>query len=110
MGRFKALLKTTGGALVAAAALCWFSTAVDELGSGQREESLEQAEAAVRRACVACYATEGVYPPDLDYLKEHYGLQLDTSEYIVHYHATASNLMPDIAVLPKNADGGGRTR
>ena len=77
----------------------FFSTALDELGSGQAQEQLKQVEEAVRRGCVACYAAEGVYPPDLDYLKEHYGLQVDEDRYTVRYSAFAENLMPDITVL-----------
>ena len=48
---------------------------------------------------MACYAAEGVYPPTLSYLEEHYGLQIDEERYTVHYSAFAENLMPDITVL-----------
>ena len=85
--------------LLAAAAVLCFSTALDSLDSGRAAEDLRQLEAALRRGCVACYAAEGSYPPDLDYLKEHYGLQVDGERYIVHYTPIAENLMPDITVL-----------
>lgn len=68
-----------------------------------REEISEQGrtklEDAVRRAAVACYAAEGAYPPDIEYLKEHYGLTIDEDRYIVNYDIFAENLMPDITVL-----------
>ena len=48
---------------------------------------------------MACYAAEGVYPPNLDYLKEHYGVQVDDARYVVIYSVFADNLMPDITVL-----------
>ena len=48
---------------------------------------------------MACYAAEGRYPPDLEYLKEHYGIQVDEGRYTVRYDAFAENLMPDITVL-----------
>jgi hypothetical protein len=51
---------------------------------------------------VHCYAAEGIYPPDLEYLQENYGLQVDTDNFVVDYRPFASNLMPDITVLPKN--------
>ena len=47
----------------------------------------------------ACYAAEGIYPPNLEYLEEYYGLQIDETRYTVHYSAFAENLMPDITVL-----------
>ena len=55
----------------------------------------------MRRPCGAAAwpAAEGVYPPDLDYLKERYGLQIDEERYTVKYFAFAENLMPDITVL-----------
>lgn len=83
----------------AAAALLCFATAVDSLDSGRGQEDMRQLEETLRRSCVACYAAEGVYPANLDYLKEHYGLQIDEEHYTVHYIAFAENLMPDITVL-----------
>ena len=83
----------------AAAALLCFATAVDSLDSGRSQEDMRQLEETLRRGCVACYATEGVYPPNLDYLKEHYGVQVDEERYAVIYSVFADNLMPDITVL-----------
>ena len=85
--------------VVAAAALLCFATALDSLDSGRAEEDLRQLEETLRRGCVACYAAEGVYPPSIDYLKDHYGLQVDEARYTVRYSAFAENLMPDITVL-----------
>ena len=60
---------------------------------------LRQMEQAVRRSAVACYAAEGSYPPDLDHLREHYGLQVNEKRYLVDYTVFAENLMPEITVL-----------
>ena len=64
--------------------------------SAQGKKKLEEA---IRRAAVACYAAEGAFPPDIEYLVEHYGLSVDESKYIVHYDIFSENLMPDITVL-----------
>ena len=85
--------------VVCVAVLVFFSTALDSLNSGHEEEDLRQLEEALRRGCVACYAAEGIYPPNLEYLEEYYGLQIDETRYTVHYSAFAENLMPDITVL-----------
>ena len=74
------------------------AASVAALSEGER---LSAAEQAVRRAAVQCYAVEGIYPPDLDYMREHYGLQVDAGRYVVDYRCFASNLMPDITVLPR---------
>lgn len=81
-----------------AAALCFF-TALSNLESGRADEGRRQLEEALRRSAVACYAAEGMYPPDLTYLEDHYGLQIDADRYTVYYDVFASNLMPDITVL-----------
>ncbi len=99
MEQLKRMIRALALPAAVAAALVCFSTAVGELSGGQEAEQLRQTEAAVRRGCAACYAAEGVYPPDLAYLQAHYGLQLDTTRYIVHYSVTAQNLMPEIVVL-----------
>ena len=77
----------------------FFFTALANLDEGRSEEARLQLEAAVRKSAVACYAAEGIYPPDAEYLKEHYGLQIDEERYIVHYEIFASNVMPDITVI-----------
>ena len=88
-------------AVILIALLSWFFSAVNHVGAGQHEEGRTQLETALRRAAVACYATEGIYPPTLDYLKQHYGIQIDESRYSVFYEIFADNLMPDITVLVK---------
>lgn len=84
-------------------ALVLFAGALDSLTVGRSAEDLRQLEEALRRGCVSCYAVEGRYPPDLDYLKEHYGIQVDEDRYAVVYDVFAPNLMPDITVLERKA-------
>ena len=85
--------------VIAAAVLVCFASALNSLDSGREAESLRQLEEALRRGCVACYAAEGVYPPDLQHLQERYGVQVDEERYTVYYNIFADNLMPDITVL-----------
>ena len=82
--------------------LLFFSTALNSLDSGHEAEDQRQLMEALRRGCVACYAAEGVYPPDIAYLQDHYGVQIDTGRYTVHYSVFAENRMPDITVLENN--------
>lgn len=96
--------RTTGKflfpAVILAVLLCcnlWL-TALD---ARQQEAGRLQLETAIRRSAAACYAAEGIYPPDLQYLKDHYGLQIDESRYRVYYEVFAHNLMPDITVLER---------
>lgn len=79
--------------------LVCFLSATSELEQGRTQTGAQQLEQSLRRACVTCYATQGVYPPSLAYLEEHYGLQIDREHYAVFYDIFAENLMPDITVL-----------
>jgi len=66
------------------------------------EEGIMITEQSIKHAAVSCYAMEGHYPEDIDYLLNNYNIIIDTDRYIVHYSAIGSNLMPDITVLSKN--------
>lgn len=83
----------------ALAVLLLFTSALSNLQDGQISEGRQQLEDAVRGSAVACYAAEGIYPPNLEYLEEHYGIQVDRERYTVMYEIFASNLMPDVTVL-----------
>ncbi len=65
------------------------------------EDTLQLTDA-LRRGAVACYAQEGFYPPDIDFLVEYSGILWDQDRYWIHYEIFASNLMPDITVIEKN--------
>ena len=95
-----------GGLLLPLGAVCvllCFFTALSNLDSGRGEEGRQQLEESLRRSAVACYAAEGIYPPNLDYLEAHYGLQIDKERYDVFYTIFGSNLTPDITVLEKGS-------
>lgn len=77
----------------------WFLAAAGNVDAGQQEAGRQQLEDALRRAAVACYAAEGIYPPTVDYLTQHYGIQIDRERYYVFYEVFAENLMPEITVL-----------
>ncbi|MCL2618741.1 MAG: hypothetical protein FWD98_06790 [Defluviitaleaceae bacterium] len=78
-----------------------FNMGVGYLTQANEEEALEAVRVAVTRAAVQFYALEGRYPPTLDYLVERFGLQVDEDRFIIHYDAFASNIMPQITVLPR---------
>ena len=72
-----------------------------DLDRRQREAGRQQLENALRRSVAACYAAEGIYPPNLDYLRQHYGLQIDEERFRVFYEVFAHNLMPEMTVLER---------
>ena len=56
---------------------------------------------AINKDIIHCYAVEGYYPPDLNYIEEHYGLTYDHSRYVVDYNSIGNNIYPDVSVLEK---------
>ena len=75
-------------------------------GRDVSEEAAAAIRETVRRSALQCYVVEGVYPPDLQYLTDNYGLQINTEEYYVVYDCFASNLPPTIRVIGRDAKGG----
>lgn len=65
------------------------------------EYQIEQVESAIQRSLNLCYAQEGFYPAQLDYLIKNYGLIVDDRLYFVSYKSFASNIRPDITVFRK---------
>ncbi len=68
------------------------------LAGGTGAEGQRATQQAIERAAVLCYATEGFYPPSLEYIQQNYGVQIDTARYTVRYETFASNVMPVIQV------------
>ncbi len=76
-----------------------FYFAIEASGKGTIEKQQESLENAIARDIVQCYAIEGMYPPDLKYLEDHYGLIYDKTIFFVDYQPIASNLYPDVTVI-----------
>ncbi len=72
---------------------------VSDTTAAKQQESLETA---LARSIAQCYAVEGMYPPNLAYIKQHYGLTYDESKFMIDYRSDGSNLMPEVIVLPIN--------
>lgn len=67
----------------------------DETNSSINKVTVQET---VEKYAIQCYASEGSYPPDLNYLVENYGLIMDEERFIYEYDIFASNIMPDIII------------
>ena len=76
---------------------------ITRLGNKSGAAQTEFVTEAVHNAALTCYAVEGAYPTNLEYLRTHYGLAYDQSRYLVRYDSFGSNLMPDISVTEVEA-------
>ncbi|MEE3467619.1 MAG: hypothetical protein VZQ83_04195 [Eubacterium sp.] len=95
----KSLAKTIIIIVVPILAAVLLVLAAEKLGNKEGSENLKQLESSVRKAVMTCYATEGVYPPTIQYLEDHYGIQIDHNRYGVFYEIFGDNIMPQITVM-----------
>ena len=72
-----------------------------ESGLSERRQITEDN---IRRASITCYALEGCYPENMDYLEENYGVYIDYDSYNVYYNIFAPNIMPEITVVPRKIE------
>jgi len=75
--------------------------AANILKEGNIEERRVRIEEAIQRALNLCYAQEGFYPADLDYLIDNYGILIDGKRYNVYYKTIGANIRPDVSVFKK---------
>ena len=95
----KGILKSCLPFIIAAAVL-WISlTSVGNLSAGSKIEERQHLEDALRRAALSCYASQGYYPPDVEYIEDRYGIQIDRENFAVFYDVFAENIMPEIDVV-----------
>jgi len=63
-------------------------------------EGLRILEDSIRRAVVMSYAIEGRYPDSIEYIEDNFGVYIDRTRFVVHYKIFASNILPEITVIP----------
>ncbi len=91
--------------LIFIAVIVLFRYGFNSVSGKNSTENLNVTQTAIHKAIVNCYAIEGVYPPDIKYLEDHYGVTINHSKYIVSYELAGSNVMPSVEVQEK---GGGQ--
>lgn len=60
---------------------------------------------AVNKDIVHCYSIEGMYPPNVKYIEDHYGLIYDKNKYLVDYEYFGSNIIPKVTIVSKSKKG-----
>lgn len=76
-------------------------TGIVRFNQSVETERLASVKSSVEQAVIHCYALEGSYPPNLEYLQQNYGLILDKNRYVYDYRVFASNIAPEIFIFRK---------
>ena len=75
-----------------------FASSLTDNNAAREKEILQNA---IDRSITQCYALEGVYPDNLDYLEKEYGLTYNKDHFFVDYQYIGSNLRPDITIIER---------
>ena len=78
-----------------------FYRGVSSVSDTTYEKQYESLESALQRSISQCYAVEGTYPPNLEYIISNYGLIYDETLFYIDYRPIGSNIMPDVTIIKK---------
>ena len=84
------------------AVIAIFLYGIATVSSGSTADEKRILDEAIHKDIVHCYAVEGMYPPSLSYMEEHYGLTYDHDKFLVDYEPIASNIMPSVTILERS--------
>ena len=73
---------------------------LQQTSESSRAEGLRILEDSLQRAVVMNYAIEGRYPESIEYIEQNFGIHIDRTRFAVHYRVFASNILPEITVVP----------
>ena len=94
------------GILLFAALMVWLAAGLGAARSMTEEKKQENVKQSVVNGAVLCYSVEGVYPENLDYLRENYGVKYEENKYLVHYKYISADIMPSVSVTVNGQSAG----
>ena len=83
------------------AVIAVFIIGITAISSNNEKDERKILESALNKDVVHCYAIEGYYPPNLQYIKDHYGLTYDEDKFLVDYEPIGNNIMPNVTIVEK---------
>lgn len=97
MRRTKAISYFIVLAVVFVMMMLWVVKGSQQSDAITRENSMAAVKERIGKSIRLCYSIEGIYPPEIEYLEENYGLVIEDN-YYVHYEIFADNIMPQYEV------------
>ena len=87
--------------LVFVVVITLFLQSINNMQANSLTQQYDALESALRRSIIHTYATEGHYPPSLDYIKERYQLTYNDELFFVDYIPLAQNIMPEVTIIQR---------
>ena len=81
--------KDAASILIFIALILAFVLMINGITTKNSDRELQIVRDAVKNAALTCYAVEGMYPDDLEYLRVHYHLSYNEEKYHVFYEPMA---------------------
>lgn len=82
----------------------FFFVAVGNVSDEVSDNELQTLKRAIDKAVTTCYAIEGYYPENVEYIEKNYGVVIDYDRFSVVYDLLGYNIKPNVIVAPKDAD------
>ncbi|WP_051197727.1 hypothetical protein [Butyrivibrio sp. MB2005] len=102
--RISGTISKIGYTLIIVVLIFIFWNGVNELSTSNIDKQETSLSEAIDRDIIQCYCLEGVYPPSLDYLEQHYGLIYDKELFFVDYRPIGANIYPDVTIIRIQGD------
>ncbi len=85
--------------------LAFFLVSINNVSEDIDSNELITLRRTIDKAIVNCYAIEGAYPENLEYIEENYGVVIDRDKFRVIYEVLGPNVLPNVIVEPVNKSG-----
>lgn len=88
------------GVLLFVFCFVFFLIAIANVSDEVDENEIKALENAIDKAVLTCYAIEGEYPENIEYIEKNYGVVIDHNKFFVAYNILGPNVRPDVMIAP----------
>lgn len=88
------------GVVLFIACFMFFIVSISNVSDEVDENEIKTLKNTIDKAVITCYAIEGVYPENLQYIEDNYGVVVDHEKFFVVYNLLGPNVKPDVIVTP----------
>ena len=82
--------------IIMATVVIWATISIQNFQMELDEKEVVRLKDTITRAAMTCYSIEGIYPADVEYLEDNYGVIISRDKYHVFYETYGSNIKTEI--------------
>lgn len=88
------------GVVLFVSCFIFFLVAISNVSDDVNDNEVKTLEDSIDKAITTCYAIEGAYPENLQYIEDNYGVWIDYDKFLVVYSVLGPNVKPSVLVAP----------